>query len=171
MPWMDINVSFLSQTRLWCLLLSSMRLCQVGYWLPALWYHRGQLSCCGRCLFRLREATIANDGDPETWRGSRNYGTQIWVSLDWGWLSRVPLRSRIRSRISLEDHDLVLSFVSVMALTIDFLDRCRPLLGDTNPSIFTLSNSSVCTRTTLLKDGYRSFPSGHCSSTPRSLSI
>jgi hypothetical protein len=32
--------------------------------------------------------------------------------------------------------------------------------------VFTLSNSSLCTRTTFLKDGYRSFPSGHSSSIP-----
>jgi diacylglycerol diphosphate phosphatase/phosphatidate phosphatase len=48
---------------------------------------------------------------------------------------------------------------------IDFLDRCLPLSGATNPSAFALSNSTVCTSTALLKDGYRSFPSGHSSST------
>lgn len=45
----------------------------------------------------------------------------------------------------------------------DFLERCRPLITATNPTVFTLSNSSVCTQTSLLKDGYRSFPSGHSS--------
>ena len=49
---------------------------------------------------------------------------------------------------------------------LDFLDRCQPLTSAANPSVFTLSNSSVCTRTTFLKDGYRSFPSGHSSSIP-----
>ena len=47
---------------------------------------------------------------------------------------------------------------------IDFLDRCQPLLTATNPSVFSLSTSAVCTRTEFLKDGYRSFPSGHSSS-------
>jgi len=45
----------------------------------------------------------------------------------------------------------------------DFLDRCQPLISATNPSVFTLSTSALCTRTTFLKDGYRSFPSGHSS--------
>jgi len=45
----------------------------------------------------------------------------------------------------------------------DFLDRCQPPLAATDPTVFTLSNSSICTRTTYLKDGYRSFPSGHSS--------
>ena len=48
-------------------------------------------------------------------------------------------------------------------LTVDFLDRCQPLLTAHNPSVFSLSNSSVCTQTSLLKDGYLSFPSGHSS--------
>jgi diacylglycerol diphosphate phosphatase / phosphatidate phosphatase len=47
---------------------------------------------------------------------------------------------------------------------VDFLDRCRPLISATNPSVFTLSTSLVCSRTDFLKDGYRSFPSGHSSS-------
>ncbi|GJJ67880.1 diacylglycerol diphosphate phosphatase / phosphatidate phosphatase [Entomortierella parvispora] len=54
----------------------------------------------------------------------------------------------------------------------DFLDRCLslydndasghevPLLSD---PINMLSNSTICTRTTLLKDGFKSFPSGHSS--------
>ncbi|KAG0310043.1 hypothetical protein BGZ99_000709 [Dissophora globulifera] len=54
----------------------------------------------------------------------------------------------------------------------DFLDRCLsiydnqaqgipvPLLVD---PINMLSNSSICTRTDLLKDGFKSFPSGHSS--------
>jgi diacylglycerol diphosphate phosphatase/phosphatidate phosphatase len=45
----------------------------------------------------------------------------------------------------------------------DFLDRCQPLLTAINPSVFSLSTSAVCTRTEFLKDGYRSFPSGHSS--------
>lgn len=45
----------------------------------------------------------------------------------------------------------------------DFLDRCQPLPGATNPTPFTLSNSSVCTQTIYLADGYRSWPSGHSS--------
>lgn len=34
---------------------------------------------------------------------------------------------------------------------------------DNNPTVFTLSNASICTQTALLKDGFRSFPSGHSS--------
>ena len=52
-----------------------------------------------------------------------------------------------------------------LLLILDFLDRCQPSITAINPTIFRLSNSSVCTRTTLLKDGYRSFPSGHSSRT------
>jgi len=55
--------------------------------------------------------------------------------------------------------------VSELLLMIDFLDRCQPLSTATNPTIFTLSTAAICTRTVLLKDGYRSFPSGHSSST------
>jgi len=44
----------------------------------------------------------------------------------------------------------------------DFLDRCQPN-STTNPTAFTLSNSSICTVRDRLKDGYRSFPSGHSS--------
>jgi diacylglycerol diphosphate phosphatase/phosphatidate phosphatase len=49
-------------------------------------------------------------------------------------------------------------------LMIDFLDRCQPLINAANPNRFTLSTSAICSRTVLLKDGYRSFPSGHSSS-------
>jgi membrane-associated phospholipid phosphatase len=79
------------------------------------------------------------------------------------WLLRVLLPSQIHSRILLEDHDQV-CMIFFRVLNIDFLDRCQPLLTATNPTAFTLSNSTVCTRTSLLKDGYRSFPSGHSSS-------
>ncbi|KAL7411515.1 phosphatidic acid phosphatase type 2/haloperoxidase [Mrakia frigida] len=45
----------------------------------------------------------------------------------------------------------------------DLLDRCQPAAGLSNPTPYTLSSSSICTRTDLLNDGFRSFPSGHAS--------
>ncbi|KAF8652706.1 hypothetical protein AX16_004210 [Volvariella volvacea WC 439] len=46
----------------------------------------------------------------------------------------------------------------------DLLDRCRPSLGTTDPE-FGLSVWTICTTTDnrLLRDGFRSFPSGHSS--------
>lgn len=48
----------------------------------------------------------------------------------------------------------------------DLIDRCRPLAGSADPSPYGLSNSTICTQTdnAILKDGFRSFPSGHSSS-------
>ncbi|KAG0278933.1 hypothetical protein BGZ96_002141 [Linnemannia gamsii] len=54
----------------------------------------------------------------------------------------------------------------------DFLDRCLSLydnayagtpLDQLNDPVNLLSNSSICTRTELLRDGFKSFPSGHSS--------
>lgn len=45
----------------------------------------------------------------------------------------------------------------------DFIDRCQPIEGSVDP-IYGLSNLDICTRTDLLKDGFKSFPSGHSSS-------
>ncbi|KAJ3724469.1 PAP2-domain-containing protein [Lentinula raphanica] len=46
----------------------------------------------------------------------------------------------------------------------DLLDRCQPRSGSTDPT-FGLSTATVCTQIdmSLLKDGFRSFPSGHSS--------
>lgn len=44
----------------------------------------------------------------------------------------------------------------------DHQDRCQPPVGASNPALG-LSTSAICTRTDLLKDGFRSFPSGHAS--------
>ncbi|KAL8756385.1 MAG: hypothetical protein Q9184_004511 [Pyrenodesmia sp. 2 TL-2023] len=48
----------------------------------------------------------------------------------------------------------------------DIIDRCQPVEGSTDPLPFGLSNVSICTQTNnaILKDGFRSFPSGHSSS-------
>ena len=48
----------------------------------------------------------------------------------------------------------------------DLIDRCRPLPGSADPLVFGLSNSTICNPTDrhVLKDGFRSFPSGHSSS-------
>ncbi|KAF9932523.1 hypothetical protein FBU30_007962 [Linnemannia zychae] len=54
----------------------------------------------------------------------------------------------------------------------DFLDRCLSLydnayggtpLDQLNDPVNLLSNSTICTRTELLRDGFKSFPSGHSS--------
>jgi len=47
----------------------------------------------------------------------------------------------------------------------DCIDRCRPQPGAANRPVFGLANASICTQTdnSILKDGFRSFPSGHAS--------
>ena len=46
----------------------------------------------------------------------------------------------------------------------DFIDRCQPLEGAVDSPVYGLSNTTICTRTSLLTDGYKSFLSGHSSS-------
>ena len=48
----------------------------------------------------------------------------------------------------------------------DLIDRCQPRPGSADPLPFGLSNITICTQTDhhTLKDGFRSFPSGHSSS-------
>ncbi|KAH0162899.1 PAP2-domain-containing protein, partial [Aureobasidium melanogenum] len=48
----------------------------------------------------------------------------------------------------------------------DLIDRCQPKAGSVDPSPYGLSNSTICTQTdiSILRDGFRSFPSGHSSS-------
>ncbi|KAJ5287777.1 hypothetical protein N7478_003463 [Penicillium angulare] len=47
----------------------------------------------------------------------------------------------------------------------DLIDRCQPLGGSVDAKIYGLSNSSICTgEASLIKDGFRSWPSGHSSS-------
>ena len=47
---------------------------------------------------------------------------------------------------------------------LDILDRCQLSAGIVDPP-FKLTNSTVCTQTdiAILRDGFRSFPSGHSS--------
>ena len=47
----------------------------------------------------------------------------------------------------------------------DLIDRCQPKPGSADPPVFGLSNITICTQTnpSVLKDGFRSFPSGHSS--------
>ena len=49
---------------------------------------------------------------------------------------------------------------------LDLLDRCRPPAGLSDPP-YKLSNWTICTQTdiAIMQDGFRSFPSGHASST------
>lgn len=44
----------------------------------------------------------------------------------------------------------------------DVIDRCRPKAGSKDQAIYGLSNYTICTQTdkSILKDGFRSFPSG-----------
>ena len=53
----------------------------------------------------------------------------------------------------------------------DFVARCLPVAGAADALVFGLSNSTICTQTdhAILKDGFRSFPSGHSSSESPSL--
>ncbi|KAK1232275.1 hypothetical protein PQX77_004649 [Marasmius sp. AFHP31] len=44
----------------------------------------------------------------------------------------------------------------------DLIDRCQPPTGSVDPE-FGSSTWHICTRTDLLRDGFRSFPSGHSS--------
>ncbi|KAL5050788.1 hypothetical protein BDW71DRAFT_106742 [Aspergillus fruticulosus] len=47
----------------------------------------------------------------------------------------------------------------------DIIDRCQPRAGSADPKPYGLSDSSICTGDPhLLKDGFRSWPSGHSSS-------
>lgn len=48
----------------------------------------------------------------------------------------------------------------------DLIDRCQPRPGSEDAPVFGLSNSTICTQVNhaILKDGFRSFPSGHSSS-------
>ncbi|KAL8799094.1 MAG: hypothetical protein Q9182_006157 [Xanthomendoza sp. 2 TL-2023] len=48
----------------------------------------------------------------------------------------------------------------------DLIDRCRPQQGSADPLVYGLSDISICTQQNhkILKDGFRSFPSGHSSS-------
>ncbi|CAG8471718.1 10494_t:CDS:2 [Scutellospora calospora] len=47
----------------------------------------------------------------------------------------------------------------------DFIDRCNPLPGSVDASPFGLSNSSICQQTNnhIMRDGFKSFVSGHSS--------
>jgi diacylglycerol diphosphate phosphatase / phosphatidate phosphatase len=49
----------------------------------------------------------------------------------------------------------------------DLIDRCAPQAGAQNPPIFGLVDASICTQTdqNIMKDGWRSFASGHSSCT------
>ncbi|GAA96449.1 uncharacterized protein L969DRAFT_103395 [Mixia osmundae IAM 14324] len=47
----------------------------------------------------------------------------------------------------------------------DLIDRCQPMAGAANASPYGLATSAICTQTDFhtLRDGFRSFPSGHSS--------
>ena len=63
--------------------------------------------------------------------------------------------------------NLIYPFPSTLLIVlygIDILDRCLPPAGLSDPP-YQLSNSTICTQTdvAILRDGFRSFPSGHSS--------
>ncbi|TIB88830.1 acid phosphatase/Vanadium-dependent haloperoxidase [Wallemia mellicola] len=77
-------------------------------------------------------------------------------------------------------HHSILGFLLTISLTIstttsikvlagrmrpDFIDRCQPTAGSVNADVG-LSTAAICTQTdfNILQDGFRSFPSGHSSS-------
>lgn len=47
----------------------------------------------------------------------------------------------------------------------DLIDRCQPPLGSHDPPLYGLSTYKICTQTdkAILRDGFKSFPSGHSS--------
>jgi diacylglycerol diphosphate phosphatase/phosphatidate phosphatase len=65
---------------------------------------------------------------------------------------------------------LTASLTEIVKVTVgrprpDLIDRCQPLPGSVDHPIFGLSNVSICTQTDkhILKDGFKSFFSGHSS--------
>lgn len=49
----------------------------------------------------------------------------------------------------------------------DIIDRCQPRPGSADAPVYGLSNSSICTGDKkIIKDGFRSWPSGHSSCKP-----
>ncbi|KAF8522303.1 PAP2-domain-containing protein [Hysterangium stoloniferum] len=62
------------------------------------------------------------------------------------------------------------SITNIVKVTVgrprpDCIDRCQPEAGASDNPVFGLVNATICTQTdnTILKDGFRSFPSGHSS--------
>jgi diacylglycerol diphosphate phosphatase / phosphatidate phosphatase len=54
----------------------------------------------------------------------------------------------------------------------DLIARCQPILGSVDAAVFGLSTAAICTQTdaAIMADGFRSFPSGHSSSSFAGLS-
>ncbi|KAJ3989115.1 phosphatidic acid phosphatase type 2/haloperoxidase [Lentinula detonsa] len=86
-----------------------------------------------------------------------------------------PIINFITIRSWWDLHNLILSLAMAGVITQftkitvgrprpDVIDRCQPRAGSVDPT-FGLSTAAVCTQTdmSLLKDGFRSFPSGHSS--------
>ena len=102
----------------------------------------------------------------------------VWVSP----LCGTPCSAALLNVFCLKDfHSAVLGEVLSLALTIsvttivkvlvgrprpDILDRCQPVEGAANAIPYGLVTSAICTTDNLkrLKEGFRSFPSGHASS-------
>ncbi|UZO25640.1 uncharacterized protein OCT59_017905 [Rhizophagus irregularis] len=61
---------------------------------------------------------------------------------------------------------IIITFVALVLVgrpRPDFIDRCQPIKGSTDAQVYGLSSSEICTRTDLLSDGFKSFLSGHSS--------
>jgi len=93
--------------------------------------------------------------------------------LDWYLASRQPVHSRNLPRLqsadlvqaSCEATNIALKFRSFISFWFtDIIDRCQPLPGSVDPT-YGLSSVAICTQTNeaILRDGWRSFFSGHSS--------
>ncbi|CAD6898549.1 unnamed protein product [Tilletia controversa] len=68
-------------------------------------------------------------------------------------------------------HALTLTVTTLVKVTVgrprpDLIDRCRPQQGATNAAVFGLVTQAICTTDVtdhIIRDGFRSFPSGHAS--------
>lgn len=96
--------------------------------------------------------------------------TFLYRASQLSWLLRSQVQSLRSRRLLWVDHDQacpILPLPSSHRLTAmsDLLDRCQPPPGLSDPE-YKLFDSSICTQTNLriMRDGFRSFPSGHSSS-------
>lgn len=66
-------------------------------------------------------------------------------------------------------HALAITMANILKVTVgrprpDLIDRCQPRAGSMNAAVYGLSTDAICTNSPndhLVTDGFRSFPSGH----------
>jgi diacylglycerol diphosphate phosphatase/phosphatidate phosphatase len=76
-------------------------------------------------------------------------------------------------------HGITLTVTTCVKISVgrtrpDFLDRCQPPVGAVDPSPYGLNTEAICTTSpdlSIIKDGFRSFPSGHSSAAFAGLSF